>query len=75
MTEDIWNHGRRRSSKLNLRQDEWSDYLKSLGNERFLILRQPLGIFMLLACVKDVVKPHTKLGKNSDGDGKNINRF
>jgi hypothetical protein len=43
MTEEVWNCGRRHSCKLNLRQDEWPNYLKSLGNERFLFSRQLLG--------------------------------
>jgi hypothetical protein len=45
------------SSKLNLRQEEWSDYLKSLGND----------IHASDMYMKDVVQPHINQKKKSDG--------
>jgi hypothetical protein len=44
---------------LNLRQDEWPDYLKSPGNERYQFSRQLLGsIYAFGMHVKEVVRPH-----------------
>jgi hypothetical protein len=73
MTDEFWDYGRRHSSKLNLRQDKLSDYLKSLRDERFPFLRQQLGkIHTPGMYVKDVVQPHINQMKNSDGDVNNI---
>jgi hypothetical protein len=73
MTKEIWNYGSRHSSKLKLRQDKLSDYLKSLGNGRFQFSRQPLGkIHTPGMYVKEVVQPHINQMKNSDGDVNNI---